>query len=820
MSLPAIGKCATAVLLFALAAWPSEQAIRITGRVVDETGVPVGGARLTLAGKELAGAMVAATDEAGRFTLDLPAAGAYDLTVTKPGFYAYVARAFPLSGETGPIEVVLNHQQEFEETVSVVYAPPTIDLQQTGAERTIRAEQIVAQPYPATHDFRSALPLLPGVIKDNAGRIHLGGGDESQTYYSLDGFNIGHPVSGGLVHRLSADTVRAVRVETSRYSAEHGKGSAGVLALETFQGDDRFRFMATNFLPSFETREGLHISGWTPRATFSGPLSRGRAWFHDAVDLQYDLNVVRGLPKDANRNTNWNGGNLTRLQYNLSPGNILTAGLLFNFTDSSRYGLSPLDPRESTRDIFARSYFFNLKDQIYLERGWILELGAGVNRWNSHERPLGDGVYVISPEGRSGNFFRTSDQRTRRLQFLANVSSGPLHGGGRHELKFGVGADRIRYRQFAARRPEEILRESGVRARFITFAGGPSFGAQNTELSTYVQDRWSPSAGLLIEAGIRLDRDAVLGRNLLSPRLAVAYVPRFLNEAKFSAGAGIFRDAVNLDLLTRPLDQTRSDTFYAKDGETVVAGPIESRYRAVATELRAPYYRNWSLEWEQKLPKAVYLSAGFIRKNGRNGWAYDTSGAGIVPGAGTILHELTDRRRDSYSYLEFTARRTFLQKYSCMVSYARSSARSTAVLDFSLENPIFSRQAGGPLPWDTPHRLISYGVLPVPRLPKYTLAYFFEWRSGLPYSLVDEEQRLVGSPNARRFPDHLSLHVHLERRFRFWRCEWAVRAGFNNITGRDNPSAVNNNVDSPLFGRFSGLQGRTFNGRIRFLGRS
>lgn len=815
-----IGPCAAATLLFALSAWPYPQAIRITGRVIDETGVPVAGAKLVLAGKDAAAARVAATDEAGHFQLDLSAPGTYDLTVAKPGFYAYVARAFPLTGETGPVEVVLNHQQEFEETVRVVYAPPAIDLQQTGAEKEIRAEQIVAQPYPATHDFRSALPLLPGVVKDNAGRIHLGGGDEGQAYYSLDGFNIGHPVSGGLVHRISADMVRAVRVETSRYSAEYGKGSAGVLALETFQGDDRFRFMATNFLPSFETQEGLHISGWTPRATFSGPLSKGRAWFHDAVDLQYDLNVVRGLPKDANRNTNWNGGNLTRLQYNLSPGNILTAGFLFNFTDSSRYGLSPLDPRETTRDITARSYFFNLKDQIYLERGWILELGAGINRWNSHERPLGEATYVISPEGRAGNFFRTSDQHTRRLQLLAHVSSRPLRRGGRHELKFGIGADRIRYRQLAIRRSEEILRESGARARFITFAGGPAFGAENTEFSAYVQDRWAPAAQLVIEAGIRLDRDGILRRELVSPRFAVAYAPRFWNETKFSAGAGIFRDAVNLDLLTRPLDQTRSDTFYAPDGETVVAGPIVSRYRAVATDLRAPYYRNWSLEWEQRLPKAIYVSAGFIRKNGRSGWAYDMSGAGLRPGPGTILYELTDRRRDSYGYLEFTARKTLLQKYSCLVSYAHSSARSSAVLDFSLENPIFSRQAGGPLPWDAPHRLISYGTLPLPRLPQYTLAYFFEWHSGLPYSLVDEEQRLVGSPNARRFPDYLSLHVHLERRFRFWRCEWALRAGFNNITGRDNPSAVNNNIDSPLFGRFSGLQGRTFNGRIRFLGRS
>jgi hypothetical protein len=185
-----------------------------------------------------------------------------------------------------------------------------------------------------------------------------------------------------------------------------------------------------------------------------------------------------------------------------------------------------------------------------------------------------------------------------------------------------------------------------------------------------------------------------------------------------------------------------------------------------------------------------------------------------------VTYELTNERRDSYSYLELTARRMFKQKYSCMISYARSSARSTAVVDFSLENAVFSRQAGGPLSWDTPNRLISSGFLPAPHFRKYSIAYFLEWHSGQPYSIVNEDQQLVGMPNSHRFPDHLTLNVHVERRFRFWRYEWAVRAGFNNITGRDNPTVVNNNIDSLLFGQFAGGQARTFTGRIRFLGKS
>jgi len=38
----------------------------------------------------------------------------------------------------------------------------------------------------------------------------------------------------------------------------------------------------------------------------------------------------------------------------------------------------------------------------------------------------------------------------------------------------------------------------------------------------------------------------------------------------------------------------------------------------------------------------------------------------------------------------------------------------------------------------------------------------------------------------------------------------ALRAGFNDVTNRHNPTVVNNNIDSPLFLIFSGTQHSTF----------
>lgn len=798
------------------------QTAQVSGKVVDENGVIVTGAKVTLSGSGTTSPIVAITDSAGRFLLPPLPEGIFELKVEKPGFYAYLSHSFALGQGTGPIEVVLNHQREFGETVNVVYSAPVIDPQQVSSENTLHAEEIIEMPYPSTHDFRSALPLLPGVVKDNLGHIHLNGGGENQAYYSLDGFNIGNPVSGTLQNRVSIDSLRKVRVEASRYSAEFGKGAAGVLALETSQGDDHFRFMATNFLPSLQVNKGnLDIEGWTPRANFSGPIVKGRAWFFNSADMQYDLTVFDELPAGADTNSSWQGSDLTRVQVNLTDRNILTSGFLFNFKDSGHFGLSPRDPMETTRDVNSRYYFLNIKDQAFLAGGSVLEVGIAASRLNEDELATGNKPYVIGPEGNSGTYFLDSSQKVDRLQFVASLLYRPLSWHGRHDLKFGIDAVDNGFEQFSLRRSIEIQDKQGVRVRTVDFYGNPHLSQGDAEFSAYFQDRWTPKERFLLEAGARLDWDQVLGEVLASPRFAFTYQPTRIPDAKFSAGVGVFYDAANLGLLGRGMDQVRADIFYSEDGSEIIAGPIVSRYVMNKEALRAPFSLNWSLGWEQKLPGAIYFATDFIRRHGRRAWAYSRTTSGGEPGAKEINYELDSNQTQSYSYIEFTARRMFKEKYYALISYARSGTRTSAVIDFSLENPVFSQQASGPMGWDTPNRLIAWGLLPVPvpHFRKWTAAYFLEWHTGFPYSVVTKELRLVGEPNSYRFPDYFSLNLQFERRFRLMHYEWAFRIGCNNITGHDNPTAVNNNIDSLNYGQFLGNPGRAFVGRIRFLGR-
>ena len=285
----------------------------ISGRVVDETGAGIASARVELrAGqRDLRGILVRSRPATSRSRCRRPAnipfaPSARASTSTRDGPSAS-------SRESSDLAITLNHLQEFSDRIDVTYSPPAIDPQQPAERKELDNTEIQAVPYPAPQDYRNALPLMDGVVQDNAGRAHFNGGDTSQTNYTLDGFNISDPVTGRLETRVNIDTIQSMDLETSRFSAENGRGSAGVLDLKTKMGDDRWRFGGTNFIPGVSTEGGWHINKWTPRLEFSGPLAKGRAWFHNGFDAFYSDDIVHGLPRGQNRTSGLTGSDLTPL---------------------------------------------------------------------------------------------------------------------------------------------------------------------------------------------------------------------------------------------------------------------------------------------------------------------------------------------------------------------------------------------------------------------------------------------------------------------------------------------------------------------------
>jgi hypothetical protein len=802
--------------------------VAVSGRVVDENGAGIAGARVEVHPSGGGTAAVASSDPAGNFSLSLPAAGEYEIRAERLGFYLYQGRGQRLEAGATQLTITLNHLQEFSERIDVTYSPPAIDLQQPSDRKELASTEIQSIPYPAPQDYRNALPLMNGVIQDTAGRIHVNGGDTNQTNYTLNGFNISDPVTGRLETRVNVETIQSMGLENSRFSADNGRGSAGALDLKTRMGDDRWRFGGTNFIPSISAASGLHVNKWTPRLEFSGPLARGRAWFHNGFDAFYSVDTIQGLPRGQNRTSGLTTSDLNRFQVNLTPGNILTGGFLFNLADNTRYGLNFLNPVETTTSNRQTLYMSSIRDQAYLGGGAMLDLGFADSRALLNNVPQGSQLYQITPFGNRGNYFSGVDRHSYRQQWIADLFLPTLHSHGTHQLKFGIDFEREAFHQRAARHDYEVLRDDNSVARNVSFVGSPFQARKNFEAAQYIQDHWTPREGLALEAGVRMEWNEIVRDLEVAPRLSVAWAPRRLRDTKFSAGWGVYYDAISLGAITRQQDQVSLAIFFLPGG--IVHGPVQTAFQVDEQALEVPRYRTSSFSVERKLPSEFYLTAGYTRRTGTHGFLYATpapvSSATLYEGA---VYQLRSTRRYRYDAVDISLRHTFAGQFEWFAGYTRSSSRSNAAVEYSLESPIFAPQGPGPSSWDTPNRFHMWGWAPLPKrlLPgkleflvrNTTAAYLVEYRTGFPFGVVDEESFLVGRPNSWRLPAYFNINLHLERKFRALHYLWAWRFGYNNLTGQLNPNAVNNVEGTPKFLTYGGGQARAFSVRLRLLGR-
>lgn len=783
--------------------------------VNDENGLAVPFAHVTLAQSSSQSVEKGETDYAGRYLFRGLAAGSYVLRVDKEGFYA--ARFSKIEVSTsGTTEVKLNRVREIHEQVNVVASPATINPTKTTSTHRLSDNEIMNLPVSVPRDIRYALPLIPGVVQDATGQVHVNGSPTRDILDELDGFNITDPASGYFDTRVPVDALRSVTVYGSRYPAQFGKASGGIIDLESGMGDDRYRFSGTDLVPSVSTNKGFHLSGWTPHGSISGPIKKGKAWFLLAPDAVYDLTLINELPRGANSASQWRWGDLAKAQINLTPSNILTTDFLVNGFRSGHAGLSPFNPIETTTSVNESIYHLSAIDRAQLSNGLLAEFGVGFSRFHTAVLPQGNATYVETPQGASGNYFEHAEGRSQRLQVIGNLVAPTIRQWGNHEIRIGFDLDHIEYIASYNRHNISILREDGTLSRTVSFPGNPSFDQTNFETGVYAEDHWSVSHHLVVDPGLRLAWDRIAAGTRVSPRVAASFIPTVDDNTKIVAGAGIYYDETNLDLYTEPRSGTRIDSFYDSTGTNLIRPPVQSVFLIDPQGLKKPWFLNWSAGIEHRLPASIFLRMEYLQKRGYNGWTYVNPCTG-ANGCFTGRFTLESARKDRYDSVMLSAQKRFRRGHVIHVSYTHSEARSNAVLDFNIENPYFSPQSGGSLPWDTPNRVVSWGILPL--VKQFDLAYTLDWHDGFPFSVVNENQQLVGPPDRLRFPAHFTLNMALERRISLFGFRWQVRAGFDDITDRHNSYSVDNNIDSPTFLTYGSTGGRSLTGQVRLLGR-
>jgi len=804
------------------------------GVVLDENAVPVPAAQVKL--EDAAGhAYRTQTDGTGRFTFRDLSPGEFKAEARKEGFFVLAGQAVTLHAGNNELSLVLNHEQEVREKVQVTAPPSQIDTQDTAQRSSLSAKDIRDIPVPNSHVLKESLAALPEMLQDNANNLHVAGARSGETQYLLDGFEIGDPVSGALTSRFNVDATRAAEVQTGRIGAAYAHSGASLLSLETPDGDDRWRFGTTNPAPGINIQEGAHLGNWYPRFTFSGPIERGRFWFSDSISIQHTFGVIKQLPANANTFEDWAGDNLLRLQYNFSPKHILHASFLYNRASDAHLGLDALDPQSTTVTAEQRRGFVSLKDQIWLHET-LFELGVAADSGELEYTPQGSQPLILLIDGTSGNYFQHLRQRGHRVQAVANAIAASRHWHGTHQIAAGANAAGLLFHQSAQRGEIDALQASnaidgtpctaptvGCLVRRSMFAGTANPRLSNTQAGGYAQDTWSISKRFVFQAGFRTDWDRFTQSAVAEPRVSVNVMPFGDDSAKFSLGWGIYNAPLNLAQISQVLDQQQADTFYDAAGNIIPPGPVVSQFVLPAGGLQQPRFATSSAGWQEKFGRNTLVSLELLARNGSHGFAF-VDQQPSQPG-GVFL--LQDQRKDRYRSATLSLRHAFSENSEVYGAYTRSRARSSEVLNPALGSIFYAAQQPGPLAWDAPNRLLTWGWTPT-HIWSTQLSYFFEYRTGFPFSAVNLQQQLAGPPNSLRFPAYASLNLGIERKFALRGYLWAARIEAVNILGRQNPDSVVNNIDAPTctslvrsgcFGAFAGGQGRATTLRVRFAGR-
>lgn len=752
-----------------------------------------------------AGQVIASTISGaeGRFRLAGLPAGTWHLTATLDGFQT-LARTITL----GPGQIL-----ERALDMALASHTETVEVVESGGMATLMSNTLSPRDglAPATLDraplpggsIQSALPMLAGVVQGREG-LSIRGGFPTQSSVEWDGSGAIEPSTGQTVAWLPADAVAAVDILPNPYAAEYGHFSSGVTTFQTRQGGNAWRTMIQDFDPTLRRqRDGFGIIGVeavSPRVFLGGPLIRDRLFFAQSIFYRYNSVDIRSRPQGERLNEH-TASTFSRVDANLGNGQNLTATVgvfpqridSFNFDTFNPPGVAANWRQQAV--VAGVSHAYPLASSV-------LQGAFHFSRYHLGVEADGVSDMVITPELNTGNYYNTQDRFSRAWQWQESFSGQRRGDWGQHLFKGGLELQHAGYEGASTSRPVRVLREDGTLAQTIVFGGPSSQQMSATDVSVFAQDRWQPAPRMLIELGMRLERDGVLEQTNLSPRVGALLALKPDGSITIRGGIGLFYERTPLAAGAFEESESRTITRYPAAGVLGLARPVTYVPRADAV-LRTAHSRVWNAEYEQKVTRRLTLRGNYLDRDGVDALVEGPTGVIDETGHADLL--LSSTGRSTYREAGLSVNYVSGDDSEVSVSYLRSSSQANlnaySVAAGVLPDPLVRPDAFGPMNTDVPNRLVARAFGGVGR--RIRLFGTLELRDGLPYSTVDGQQDFVGPRNeGHRFPfvARTDLAVEYGFTYRGWHPWIGVR--FWNALNTFLPQDVQRNVTSPGFGSF------------------
>jgi hypothetical protein len=667
-----------------------------------------------------------------------------------------------------------------------------------------------------------ALPLVPGVVRLPNGELRLSGGGEHRSALLVNSATATDPATGQFGATVPIDSVRTMSVLTSPFLAEYGGFTADVVSVETRKGGDKWTFELNDPLPEFRWRSwhmvGLRSS--TPRVSFGGPVIANRLFILESIQYEMRETPVITLPFPNNESRREGYNSLTAIDYTINPSNLVTATMHVADQHTRYANLDFFDPQSVTPDTSNSTYSADVTEHAAF-LGTLLDSAVSATSFRAGVWPRGDLPMILTPDGNDGSYFSRQTRTSSRLEWRETWSfSKKLFGT--HNMKFGSVVGGTTEHALIDEHDVNILDSTGALTETIQFTPGRPIARTDVESAFFAQDQWVFNPRVSLNFGLRAEQQEVTETFRLGPRAGLVVSPFSNGRTIFRAGSGVFYDRVPLNVYGFALYPDQIVTTYNPDG-TILGGPdryfnltepaaphhspLVYRRNGVVGNF-APYSINSNIQVEQILSARLRVLANYLLSHSEELIA-------LAPEVTDTMHAfvLNGDGNSRFRQFELTGAASAGRENRIFLSYVRSySVGNLNEFNTYLANfppPVILPDARTFLPGDAPHRFLAWGVLAFPR--KVRLMPKIEYRSGFPWSPLNQAQQYVGIPDRSRFPNSFSVDARVTKDIKVTN-KYTARFGVSgsNLTNHFNPISVHANTGDPLYGLFFGEYHRRY----------
>lgn len=715
----------------------------IQGTVFDASGGTVTGSRIVIRQQDTGVERVTESGAGGQFTVSSLAPGAYTLRIEAAGFASVAVKPFPVAAGQ-----VISQRFELApagltEKIEVREEPEAIDVTASTASVSLGYERIEEAPARSRNylNFVLAAPAVAPAAGSSSQRSMTGTraplGDSGFTFggmrprnnaIQIDGLDNRDETTGGSRVAVGLEMVQEFRVTGTAIGAELGGAAGGLLNMVTRSGVN----MAHGDLTMFAQNERLNarrtevaaarpqFRRYQPGVSANGPLLRDKTFLSGAVEHESESaeewsNVPDGALARINRglaSNSFSASPLRAVLRELYPtgtrGTDFSAKLNHQAgaanAISSRYAFSRGRVRSEVQgpDNFPdrSAQGSSLTTDHSLVGNWLRIVSPSIVndvrfQWSRRRMdlapnaPAGAPMMEIAGVATFGQFYRLNSSREERHYQVVEQLSATVAG---HRLTAGADAHLVRLDAAIRNRfggiflfPSIEEFEAGRPDVFIQAFGRPETAMRTLPAGLWLADRWEARPGLLIETGIRFDRQRMPAgispsTSNFSPRAGLAWRPDVRRPLVVRAGFGLFYDRYPLAFLNDAVQKNGLAAFeqYAAGADAVRALALSRGARLSAplpglppsvyeTSPRFPstYSRKFTAGFEHGLGQDTSISVeashirGFHLPRARN----------IAVGLVAPRYLLEQTARSTYSGVSATLNRRLNKELTYLVTY-------------------------------------------------------------------------------------------------------------------------------------------------------